>query len=183
MTDASQQHERGIPAFDLVPAMPWWLKCLNAPAHPYCRAAVPTSMTPSRMNTPLASLSQIRSGTGRSVRYTQAGKAAHWEFVYTRNGITVRVLNRHNPARGTPVRSAGPRRSATGTAPASFRGRIRAGAARLAHATHTLATRGRAGGSSCRGHPASPGRGGLSSGKEPERRAVVSANGLGTLTV
>jgi len=40
-----------------------------------------------------------------------------------------------------------------------------AGVARLAHATHTLATRGRADGSSCRGHPASPGRGGLTSGK------------------
>jgi hypothetical protein len=47
-----------------------------------------------------------------------------------------------------------------------------AGAARLAHATHTLATRGRAGGSSCRGHPASPGRGGPNLGEKSERRAL-----------
>jgi hypothetical protein len=51
------------------------------------------------MNTPLASLSQIRSGTCGSVRYTQAEKAAHWEFVCNRNGITVRMLKRNNPAR------------------------------------------------------------------------------------
>ena len=71
MTDASQRHERGIPAFHLVPAMPWWLKWLMRAEHPYCRAAGPTSIAPSRMNMPLASLSQIRSGTCGSVRYTQ----------------------------------------------------------------------------------------------------------------
>ena len=31
----------------------------------------------------------------REVRYTQAEKAADWEFTYNRNGVTVRVLNRN----------------------------------------------------------------------------------------
>jgi hypothetical protein len=31
----------------------------------------------------------------REVRYTQAEKAADWEFTYDRNGINVRVLNRN----------------------------------------------------------------------------------------
>ena len=31
----------------------------------------------------------------RAVRYTQAEKAADWEFTYNRNGVTVRVLNRN----------------------------------------------------------------------------------------
>ena len=31
----------------------------------------------------------------RAVRYTQAEKAADWEFTYDRNGVMVRVLNRN----------------------------------------------------------------------------------------
>jgi hypothetical protein len=31
----------------------------------------------------------------RAVRYTQAEKAADWEFTYNRNGVTVQVLNRN----------------------------------------------------------------------------------------
>ena len=31
----------------------------------------------------------------REVRYTQAERAADWEFTYNRNGVTVRVLNRN----------------------------------------------------------------------------------------
>ena len=31
----------------------------------------------------------------KSVHYTQAEKAADWEFTYDRNGVTVRVLNRN----------------------------------------------------------------------------------------
>src|SRR5207237_128309 len=32
----------------------------------------------------------------REVRYTQAEKAADWEFTYNRNGVMVRVLNRNS---------------------------------------------------------------------------------------
>jgi hypothetical protein len=144
---------------------------LNAPAHPYCRAAGPTSITPSRMNTLLASLSQIRSGAGGSVRYTQAEKAAYWEFVCNRNGITVRMLKRNNPARGS-LRAlmvhAGQRLRRLLPVSRSHSSRRRPVNTRHAYTSHTRPP----GGSSCRGHPASPGRGGLTSGETPERRAL-----------
>ncbi len=152
---------------------------LNAPAHLYCRTAEPTRIAPSRMNTPLTSPSQIRSGTCGSVRYTQAGKAAHFEFAYNRNGIMVRGLNRNNPAtHGMPARSTSPRRSTAGTASASFAahsGRRRPVNTRHAYTSHTRPP----GGSSCRGHLASPGRGGLPRG-DARAPGIVSANGLGT---
>ena len=66
------------------------------------------------------------------------------EFAWNRNGITVRGLNRNNPASArhayalywsTPVSDRDVR--------CQFSRHILVGAAPLTHATHTLATRGR----------------------------------------
>jgi hypothetical protein len=57
------------------------------------------------MNTPLASPSQIRSGAGGNARNTQARKGRALELTNNRNGITVRMLNRNNPASARHTRA------------------------------------------------------------------------------
>ena len=111
----------------------------------------------------------------REVRYTQAGKGPRTrEFTYNRNGVMeLRVLNRNILANArhayalywsTPVSGLGRQLPFL---PGSSRLAFRHPRRRPAYATHTLATRGRADGSSCRGHQRRLAAADLPRGKSP----------------